>query len=186
MKKIKCISLGNFNNLTVNKEYEVILESTDLFTILNDIEVEARYHKKYFEEVKLTPPQKIKPIFTAVKDDNFNISLTIEYGVENNTTTSTRALIFHEIAGNCGTASYDGINSICNILNNHDELTAENIKTAIDTILAVSSKAFTVFSTNKEYPLLWDVLDEMCNFCSEERVNSNSDNPIKIWGFYTT
>ena len=180
--KIKCINNGNYNNITVGNEYEVVEEKRDLYTITNDIGVEANYHKKFFEKSKPTPPQKIKPIFSFDIESDV---LTIESGFPNHLVRHTVAFYTDEIAGNCGTTSINGVNTLCAQLYQLEEETEENIEAAIDAILVEQNVAITVFSTNNQYPLLWNVLDRICNFSSESRTNPNSDLQIKIWGFYT-
>ena len=180
--KIKCINDGNYNNITTGNEYEVVEEKRDLYTIINDIGVEANYHKKFFEKSKPIPPQKIKPVFSFDRESDV---LTIESGFPNQIRRDTVNFYPEEVAGNCGTTSINGINSLCAQLRQLEEETEENIEAAIDAILVEQSVAITVFSTNNQYPLLWNVLDRICNFCSESRTNPNSDLPIKMWGFYT-
>ena len=184
MKKIKCTSIGNFSNLTIEKEYEVLNESRDLYTINNDIDIEAKYHKKYFAEVS-TKKEPIRVFEIECERDSEGMNVTITVGVTGNTHDLSTYLPEKLVAGNCGVSSYDNMNDICAELNSTNELTEESIEAVVTAILQEAPRSITMFSTNKQYPLLWTVLDRMANFQSEERINTNSNNPIKVWGFYT-
>lgn len=52
MTKIKCIKTGGLEELTLNKEYEVIAEDMSWYRIMNDNGLKDGYQKHLFEEVK--------------------------------------------------------------------------------------------------------------------------------------
>ena len=64
--------------------------------------------------------------------------------------------------------------------------TEEYIQQAIEAVLRNGSYSMVLFSTNMAFPLLVETLNNMANFCSEQRRNPNSDNLIQVWGFYTS
>lgn len=173
--KIKCINKGNFKSLTLGWVYEVVAEEDGYYFIENDKGTEARYSVNYFEVYVEEPP---KPVFD-IKYSNYGGGIYLKYTEE-----KYYDLISNEVAGNCGTESINGLNNICNQLDDWGILTEENIKKVVDEIVSNSDKSVVVFSTNKDYPLLWDVLDANCDFNSDKVINTNSGNPIKIWGFY--
>ena len=189
--RIKCINAGNFANLTLEKEYEVIRESRDLYTVSNDVDIEANYHKRFFEvvaEQPATPPPLAPMNVRVVRNNESNMTIFISTGPANNREEHSTHIIGNNIAGNCGIMGFNGINDVMFLINNPNEgyyYTENNIKLIIEQILEQCHLAITVFSTNNDYPLLWNVLDSICDFCSESRNNPNSDNNIKLWGFHT-
>ena len=91
-----------------------------------------------------------------------------------------------EVAGSCGTTSFDGLNGMAVFLKENNGFCKRNIKTIIDFILKEKKHhAIVLFSTNNIHPDLIPIMDELCNFKSDYVVNPNSKNPIKVWGFYT-
>ena len=52
MKEIRCIKTGGLEELTFNKEYEVIAEDMSWYRIMNDNGLKDGYQKHLFEEIK--------------------------------------------------------------------------------------------------------------------------------------
>lgn len=186
--KIQCINQGNFTNLTLNKIYDVVSTTRDFYVVLNDVGIEANYHKKYFEEYQ-EKPQVLTPTFRAIRDGS-NITLTITHGLENSPQTSNAIFSVTSVSASCGVISLHGLNNLHDILNNLGILSAENYTAAINKLLRVTQtlyKAIVLFSTNSDNrQIAIDVMNSMANFSSELRRNPNSGNMIKVWGFYVS
>lgn len=184
--KIQCINQGNFTNLTLNKVYDVVSTTRDLYVILNDVGIEANYHKKYFEEYQ-EKPKVLTPTFRATISGN-NITLTITHGLVNSPqTSSTTVFSSTDVSASCGVISLHGLNNLHDVLSNRNILSAENYTAAINELLRATqnfSKAIVLFSTNSNRQIAIDVMNSMANFSSELRRNPNSGNMIKVWGFY--
>lgn len=183
-KKIECINASNFDNLTEGTVYEVISESKDLFTITNDIGIEARYHRKYFQDFQEKP--KILPPVFHTRRNGQNLILTIEYGTENNRQGRETVFSMVSVSSSCGVVSYYGVNDLFRVLEDINLATEEYIQQAIEAVLGNGSYSMVLFSTNMSHPLLVETLNNMANFCSEQRRNPNSTNLIQVWGFYTS
>ena len=183
--KIQCINQGNFTNLTLNTVYDVVSTTRDLYVILNDVGIEANYHKKYFEEYQ-EKPKVLTPTFRATID-GVNITLTITHGLENSPQTNRAVFSLTSVSSSCGVISLHGLNNLHDILIDRNILTPENYTAAINELLKAAqkfNKAIVLFSTNSARSVVLDVMNSMANFSSEPRRNPNSDNMIKIWGFY--
>ena len=183
-KKIECINASNFDNLTEGTVYEVISESKDLFTITNDIGIEAKYHRKYFKDFQ-EKPKILPPIFNT-RSNGQNLVLTIEYGPENNRRRREAVFSMVSVSSSCGVVSYYGVNNLFALLEDIGLATEEYIQKALGEVLRNGSYSMVLFSTNMAFPLLVETLNNMANFCSEQRRNPNSDNLIQVWGFYTS
>ena len=183
--KIQCINQGNFTNLTLEKVYDVISTTRDLYVILNDVGIEANYHKKYFEEYQ-EKPKVLTPTFRATVD-GANIMLTITHGLENSPQTNRVVFSLTSVSASCGVISLHGLNTLNDVLNDRHILTLENYTAAINELLRIAqtfNKAIVLFSTNAIRPVILAIMDSMANFRSEPRRNPNSGNMIKVWGFY--
>lgn len=181
--KIKCINVGTFKSITLNWVYDVTNINADFYYIENDRGEERKYAKKYFEvyeEPVVAPPEPPKPPELKINVNFGNNIVILDYGDESESIN----IGCSETAGNCGVFDISGINNICESLEDLDLYNEDNILKVVDKIVEESPKTITIFSTNKDYPELWGVLDENCDFKSDELINANSGNPIKVWGFY--
>ena len=182
--KVTCINANNFANLTEGTVYQVSEETKDLYILVNDLGVSARYHKKFFEEYR-EKPKIVPPSFSIIRNGS-NFFLDITHGPENHRSVERIPFTVSLVSSSCGIASIHNINGLANRLNALEILTEENFQAAIETILREYQYSMVIFSTNDSYPIIWDVMDRICSFSSEERRNPNSNNQIKLWGFYTS
>ena len=88
------------------------------------------------------------------------------------------------IAGNCGVMAFDGLNEMAELLKDYNSLGLVNVKLILDEIIKLSATSIVLFSTNDDYPELIPIMDKLCDFKSKSIINMNSQNPIKVWGFY--
>lgn len=175
--KVKCINPKNYN-LTLDKEYDVVEEHEQRYTIVNDNGKEVYYNKALFEVVKDTE-------FTVEVDyDNNSFGIEIYNGEE---VLLCEDYNLHEVANNCGVTDFGEVNDLFYRIKS--DVGGNIVEVFTDVILAMLSElhgkyGMILFSTNKDYPEIWDVLDELCDFSSESIVDPNSDNDIKLWGMY--
>lgn len=87
VKTVRCVSIGNYNFITVGKEYDVVGADRDSVFIVNDDEGEGFYPYKHFEPIpnqaenplqnaELTPefeslPDELKPSQTPITSFSF-------------------------------------------------------------------------------------------------------------------
>lgn len=88
------------------------------------------------------------------------------------------------IAGNCGVMAIDGLNEMTELLKEYNSLGLANVKLILNEVIKLSEASIVLFSTNEDYPELIPIMDRLCDFKSKSIINMNSQNPIKVWGFY--
>ena len=170
---------NNYAYLTKNQIYEVISFDTDAF------EIKIGNSKNLFvrsSDFIVIEPEKTT--YSVDLDSNTNYCYI---SFSNNKIKKTIGLKGLEVAGNCGTLSLEGINYLCGVLSTLNLLTKNHLTVIFTKIINFYKKnnetAFLLFSTNNVYPILWEVLDEMSSIQTNEKINPNSDLPIKIWIF---
>ena len=172
--KLKCINQGSFKNITLGNEYQLLEESIDLYIIINNSWVSARYSKDYFEVIPEPIPDIIEVYFD---DDNENIEIKI-----NDNSTS---LVFWEVASNCGVRSYNGVNFLFENCDQNIDLFRKVMNQVLDLIIEERRCCMVLFSTNDEYEDIWTVLDEIMDTGSQVVENPNSELDVKLWIKYT-
>ena len=185
--KLKCINQGNFKNITLGNEYQLLEESVDLYIIINNSGVSARYSKDYFEVILEPVPEIIEDveevgvvedeIYIEFDDDIEDINIRVNGNLLN--------LIFYEVASNCGVRSYNGVNFLFENCDQNIDLFRKVITEVLDRIIEENCCCMTLFSTNHEYEEIWTVLDEIMDTGSQVVENPNSELDVKLWIKYT-
>jgi hypothetical protein len=191
--KVKCINVRNFRNLTLNQEYEVVEQSVDFYHIINNNGAEARYSKDYFEAVDEEIAEEARPVVELHVEDEVGVvenDITFKIDIENSFHIITISLNGEikvklyciEVAGNCGTWSVSGINSVMDTFG-HD-LFADVMDRLMEFLTDETSKGCIVFSTNtSENEDVVEWLDRQCSGNTSEFYNPNSSNDVAIWWF---
>lgn len=179
---IKCINKKNYN-LTLNKEYNPISESTTMYAIINDKGLAANYNKELFEN--LAVPTPVIPVFivndrTITCDQDAHVHVSLEV---------------NDLNISCGIDQISGINNMCENLREVENASENQRKEAFKRVLnncLREEHAMSLLSTN-----ITDNEDTV-NFVSEclnelvengsisevttiENHNSNSGNQIVLW-----
>ena len=186
--KVKCINQNNYKDITIGNEYEVIEILENFYHIIANSGNVRNYNKKYFELIeepviddanKVDVEEESQPEFTINlnKEDNNNIDINVS---ENKVT-----LQYYQTAGNCGVVSYHGVNYLYENCDENNTLFKDVIKAIIEFVKIRNNTCMLIFSTNCEYPEIWDILDEVMDFSSEVVENPNSDMDVKLWIKYT-
>ena len=185
--KVKCINQGNFRNITLNDEYDVITENENTYEIISDNFIPRIYSKKYFEVIAEPIPDIIEDVEEVgvvedeievyFDDDNENIEIEI-----NDNSTS---LVFWEVASNCGVRSYNGVNFLFENCDQNIDLFRKVMNQVLDLIIEEGRCCMVLFSTNDEYEDIWTVLDEIMDTGSQIVENPNSELDVKLWIKYT-
>ena len=194
MKKLKCTNPKDYK-LTLNGEYEILDESTDLFTIINDSGKKVNYAKSLFTVEAATPPPPPPPARTeqdcinSIQIDGNNIKF-IDLG-ENTVTILVAMNLRSNNDFSCGVVRLEGLNALMNrIEEGVDEseedlilLKQEIFKKAIIWNSRRNSFRFVLLSTNNDenYEDYYDTLDSLSHCATEWKTNPNSGNEIKIW-----
>ena len=194
MKKLKCTNPKDYK-LTLNGEYEILDESTDLFTIINDSGKKVNYAKSLFTVEAATPPPPPPPARTeqdcinSIQIDGNNIKF-IDLG-ENTVTIPVAMYLRSNNDFSCGVVRLEGLNELMSrIEEGVDEseedlilLKQEIFKKAIIWNSRRNSFRFALLSTNNDenYEDYYDTLDSLSHCATEWKTNPNSGNEIKIW-----
>jgi hypothetical protein len=191
--KVKCINVRNFRNLTLNQEYEVVGQSVDFYQVVNNSGNTARYSKEYFEVVEEEVVEEVGPVVELHVEDEDGVDdndITFKIDIENSFHIITislndekRVKIYClEVAGNCGTWSVSGINSVMDAFGN--DLFTDVMDKLMEFLTDETSKGCIVFSTNidgNEDVVEW--LDRKCSGNTGVFFNPNSSNDVAIWWF---
>ena len=194
MKKLKCTNPKDYK-LTLNGEYEILDESTDLFTIINDSGKKVNYAKSLFTVEAATPPPPPPPARTeqdcinSIQIDGNNIKF-IDLG-ENTVTIPVAMYLRSNNDFSCGVVLLECLNVLMNgIEEGVDEseedlilLKQEIFKKAIIWNSRRNSFRFALLSTNNDenYEDYYETLDSLSHCATEWKTNPNSGNEIKIW-----
>jgi len=197
MKK-KCILTKGYA-LTEGSEYDVIKEEKGYIFIVNDNGKTARYVSELFENqvaAPLPPPVPEPIVLTEAQCIN-----SINAGVTQfrNTDNEIIQLNLPDLSSNessisCGIFEFQGINSLIEAI---EESMPESDDDRISLKKAILKKkilrqlsqqggyAIALLSTNLDIEEdVIEVMDEIAHFKSNGVVNPNSQNTIKLWGFY--
>ena len=185
--KVKCINQGNFRNITLNDEYDVITDNENTYEIISDNFIPRIYSKKYFEVIAEPIPDIIEDVEeVGVAEDE--IYIAFDYDIENikiRVNDNSSDLIFYEVASNCGLRSCDGVNFLFENCDQNIDLFRKVITEVLDLIIEENCCCMTLFSTNHKYKEIWTVLDEIMDTKSEVVENPNSELNVKLWIKYT-
>ena len=199
--KVKCINQGNFKNVTLNQEYEVVGQSVDFYHVVNNAGNTARYSKEYFEVIEeelinvVVEPQpefeEVLPIEDEVGVVENEITLDIRDGRIRYKINGVEYGHFIQcglVAGNCGIESLDGLNDMYDALideyeGNIEEIIEKIIKEILAYYESEASRGCILFSTNNYYEHIWNVMNSISTGNTGSFYNQNSDNDVNMWWF---
>ena len=199
MNNYKCINTKNYK-LTLDKEYTPINIEDNYIHLINDENNEVKYSIELFEEIlEVAPILKTKQEVidsitynhdykTIVFNDLDNNDITIKIPLENTVSNISYGITeIFEIK--------PLIVRICEKTQD-SELRKKLLEKAVLSYLSAIYKideikyAIAIMSTNIKLEELGvpneivEYLDTFCDFSTNTMLNPNSDNDIKMWGFY--
>ena len=202
MKVICTTKPDKFKNLTINKEYENVIEDGEAYVVPNDSGFRSRYAKKYFRvvpETPATPPQPAQPVTR-----NLLGVLTMNY--HENDGGDYLEIILNGISRNininleistisCGIYEVYGIQEIKRVVNEMYNNKQQNIvgtreeffRAVMEYLIAQlrnnNSRAFFLMSDNNNTANS-DIYDSILSTLAVgnfSRSNPNSGNNITLW-----
>ena len=180
--KLKCINQGNFKNITLGNEYQLLEESVDLYIIINNSGVSARYSKDYFEVIPEPIPEIIEDVEeVGVKEDEIGIDFDEDGDINLEINDNEVSLEFYEVSSNCGVKSYHGVNYLFENCDYNPVLFEKVITAIIEEVIYRNNSCMLIFSTNDTYPEIWTALDKVMDFSSQSIENPNSYSQVKLW-----
>jgi len=198
MKEIKCIKTNGYK-LTVDNVYEVIKSEDDYYFLINDNGKTVRYGKSLFEEVE----DEVLVVAEPIKRTEQDMIDSIVYTGDNITyrDLNDNEVVIDNVMNNADTDISCGISQIYNIDNQIEEITDNlpedddylNLRKALITAVikgyAIDDKtqAMWLMSTAIEDHTEEDLatFNELAGTVSQDKVNPNSQNVIRMWVFYT-
>ena len=196
MKEIKCIKTNGYK-LTVDNVYEVIKSEDDYYFLINDNGKTVRYGKSLFEEVE----DEVLVVAELIKRTEQDMIDSIIYGndvityidLDNNIIEIDNNMVSDDTDISCGINQMWGIDSQIEEIN--DNLPEDddylNLRKALITAVIkgyiTNTKAMWLMSTAIEDHTEEDLatFDELAGTVSQDKVNPNTDNVIRMWVFYT-
>lgn len=200
-EKIKCTDNRGYT-LTNDQEYDVVRREGKFIFVVNDKDKLARYSAEMFEEEAPLPP----PPPPRTEQDCINSISTQGNNVYYNDLNNNMVVIPNNLEIISGSSDFScGIKYLVNINNQIDSIqiaigndTEQSEDDLIDLQKALFKKcilhklthinpsaAIVLVSTNVNYDEdIIPCLDEISHFQTEENMNPNSNNVIKMWGFY--
>lgn len=206
MKVICTTKPDKFKNLTINKEYENVIEDGEAYVVPNDSGFRSRYAKKYFRVVPETPTTQPRPAQPVTR--NLLDVLTMNY--HENDLVSKREdsleIILNGISRNininleistisCGIYEVYGIQEIKRVVNEMYNNKQQNIvgtreeffRAVMEYLIAQlrnnNSRAFFLMSDNNNTANS-DIYDSILSTLAVgnfSRSNPNSGNNITLW-----
>ena len=180
-----------FKNLTLNKEYENVIEDGDAFVVSNDSGFRSKYAKKYFRVVPEAPPVRNLLDMLQLSFARATNELTIVL----NRTTRSIGLDISASSISCGISEVDGISTIKTIVNEMydnkvDTIVGERVdffRAVIEYLLTQIREqhnvAFILMSDNNaiSHSDEFDTVMNSLAINSFARVNPKSNNDITLW-----
>lgn len=152
--EVQCVRLGDVKLLTVDKVYEVIVETDDRYSLVNDKGIQKNYSKKLFSVVEEEKPIEIDGIEVNVDyvNDEFLISTKLENEGEEDFEFNFKIDVFsrENLGISCGIKGAQGLNRFMESIdelkiafNKHiDDLVEEN-KISIDKDDLIDNELFS-------------------------------------------
>lgn len=195
---VTCINRKSFA-LTENQSYEIIDVKDNFIYIYNNANILVRYDKSLFEckkeEILESERFSIKLVNFDTSCFHDRVCLKISYSIfydKKVWSSDSISCYYILVAGNCGVASFNGINSIASVI--YTAIPSTNSESKIITNKLITSfikqlfdyfkdhKSVLVFSSNNNFPELWKILDDLCEVKTRDNlVNHNESSIIRIW-----
>lgn len=192
-----CREAKNYK-LTVGNPYEILKQEGEWYFLVNDNGKNVKYAKELFEVEEEAAPRTEQDMIDSItiNYDNMNDSYTLAYEDLNGEDQEFDLSWEDEDRSgiSCGIGEKCGIDSILSVIavNVPQDDDYLNLQKALlrkfiqKTVVEDNGKAMHLISTTTSQDTdLLSVLDDMSDLVTEEKLNPNSNNRIKMWVFYT-
>jgi len=209
MKELICINPKNYK-LTEGNKYVIVIDEGETVMIVNDSNKTVRYYKDLFQEIEeeiIPEPEPVvvrteQDLIESIASDDKDITF-IDFNNELVSIDNYLSILNNENSFSCGIKNVTNIGGqleeIYGVIEelNHDEDLPLLTKALINHhfknyIRHKSNNGFNagiyLLSCNIDGNGLdeetVDILNEISDFNTEPKLNPNSGNQIKLWGFY--
>ena len=211
MNELICTNPKNYK-LTLDKKYTVVIDEGDTVMIVNDSNKTVRYYKDLFEEVEEEVIPEPEPVVIRTEQDLIDSivsgGLRTTYVDFNNQTiyiTNYLQCLNNENSFSCGIKNItnigDQIGEIYETIADTIEEAQEDLELLTKAVIKHHFKNFIKYCGSHGFDAgvylmscningdgldeeVVDILNEISDFNTEPELNPNSDNEIKLWGFY--
>lgn len=212
MNELICVNPKNYK-LTLDKKYLVVTDEGETVMIINDNNKSARYYKDLFKEVEEEVIPEPEPIVVRTEQDLIdsittinNINTTyVDFNNQTVTIGNELNILNNESDFSCGIKNVVNIGSqideIYDVIEETADSQGEDLPLLTKAVIKHHFKNYIKYKSNNGYnggiylmscnttgggldEEIVDILDEISDFNSEEELNPNSVNQIKLWGFY--
>ena len=211
MKELICTNPKNYK-LTLNKNYQIVIDEGDTVMIINDSNKSARYYKDLFQEIEEEVIPEPEPVVVRTEQDLIDSIAsdgldTTYIDFDNQTIYITNHLqcLNNENSFSCGIKNIvnigDQIEEIYEMIADTTEEVQEDLELLTKAIIKHHIKNFIKAKSNNDYNAglylmscnvtgnecldeeVVDILNEISDFHTESEINPNSGNEIMLWGF---
>lgn len=212
MKELICVNPKNYK-LTESKIYPIVIDEGETVMIVNDNNKTVRYYKDLFQEIEEEIIPEPEPVIARTEQDLIN-SITsdglkttyIDFDNEIVVVENYLSCLNNENAFSCGIKNIvnigDQINEIYDTISQSADIAGEDLELLTKAVIEHHFKNFIKFKSNNDYNAgiylmscnvtgegcledeTVEILDEISDFNTEDELNPNSNNEIKLWGFY--
>jgi hypothetical protein len=210
MDKLICQNAKNYK-LTEGNEYEIIKYEGENLFLVNDNGKTVRYARNLFEEDEELV-EEVVPVAARTEQDlidsitcNGNVVKYVNFNKEQISINNVLEIHRTNNEFSCGINLVTNINAqilnILNIIENDEATMGQDLNDLLKALIEIFFKNFIkhkiengnrsgifLMSTNTTRngslnEEIFDILDEISDFTSNDELNENSGNNIKLWGF---
>jgi hypothetical protein len=211
MNELICVNPKNYK-LTLDKKYTVVIDEGETVMIVNDNNKTVRYYKDLFQEVEEEIIPEPEPVIVRTEQDLIDsiasdgLSTTyVDFNDEIIVIGNCLNILNNDNDFSCGVKNITNIgDQISQIYYKISETTdnfEEDLPLLTKAIIKYHFKNYIRNKSNDGYNAgiylmscningngldeeVVDILNEISDFNTEPEINPNSNNQIKIWGFY--
>ena len=212
MNELICTNPKNYK-LTLDKKYTVVIDEGETVMIVNDNNKTVRYYKDLFQEIEEEVIPEPEPVVVRTEQDLIDSiasdSLNTTYVDFNNQIVHIHnhlQCLSNENSFSCGIKNVinigDQIGEIYESIEETADSQGEDLELLTKAVIKHHFNNYIKYCGNNNFNAgiylmscningddgldeeVVDILNEISDFNTEPELNPNSDNEIKLWGFY--
>ena len=211
MNELICTNPKNYK-LTLGKKYLVITDEGETIRLINDDNKGVRYYKDLFQEVEEEVIPEPEPIVARTEQDLIDSITSVGTTTTYIDFDNQIVHIHNHLQGLNNENSFScGIKNIVNIGDQIEEIyesieetadsQGEDLELLTKAVIKHHFKNYIKYCINNGFNAgiylmscnvaggglndeIVEILDEISDFTTEDELNPNSNNMIKLWGFY--
>ena len=211
MNELICVNPKNYR-LTLDKKYTVVIDEGETVMIVNDSNKTVRYYKDLFAEVEeevIPEPEPVvvrteQDLIDSITSDGLNTTY-VDFNNQIVVINNRLQCLNNENSFSCGIKNIinigDQIGETYETIADTIEEAQEDLELLTKAVIKQHFKNYVKYCGNNGFNAgiylmscningdgldeeVVDILNEISDFDTEPELNPNSDNQIKLWGFY--